>query len=119
MAGERSVVASRACTLRAVSALAIASIALCLGWPHAFAAEARLMSVPLSFEPNRGQSAAEVQFLSRGSGYALFLERGKVVLNLERQGPAATADTVRMSLAGANPESHAVALAPQAGVDPT
>src|ERR1039458_7994785 len=35
--------------------------------------EAKLMSVPLSFEPNQGQSASTVQFLSRGSGYALFL----------------------------------------------
>ena len=50
--------------------------------------EAKLMSVPLSFEPNQGQSASTVQFLSRGSGYALFLAPGKVVLNLERQQPA-------------------------------
>ena len=46
---------------------------------------AKLLSVPLSFEPNQGQSDATVQFLSRGSGYALFLTPGKVVLNLERQ----------------------------------
>ena len=46
------------------------------------------MSVPLSFEPNQGQAASTVQFLSRGSGYALFLTPGKVVLNLERQQPA-------------------------------
>lgn len=30
--------------------------------------EAKLMSVPLSFEPNQGQAASTVQFLSRGSG---------------------------------------------------
>src|ERR1039457_3474972 len=39
--------------------------------------EAKLMSVPLSFEPNQGQLASTVQFLSRGSGYALFLTPGK------------------------------------------
>ena len=84
------------------------------------------MSVPLSFEPNQGQLASTVQFLSRGSGYALFLTQGEVVLNLERQQPvsaaagqtpeAASVDTVRMSLIGANLRANAVGLAPQPGV---
>jgi len=81
-------------------------------------AEAKFMSVPLSFEPNQGQLDSTVQFLSRGSGYALFLTPGKVVLNLERQLPASAAsvDTLRMSLIGANPRANAVAQARQAGV---
>ena len=85
------------------------------------------MSVPLSFEPNQGQLASTVQFLSRGSGYALFLTPGQIVLNLERQQPASAAatgqtpeaasvDTLRMSLIGANPEANAVGLARQPGV---
>src|ERR1017187_6804566 len=89
--------------------------------------EAKVMSLPWSFEPNQGQSASTVQFLSRGSGYALFLTPGKVVLNLERQQPASAAaagrtpeaasvDTLRMSLIGANPEANAVGLARQPGV---
>src|ERR1022692_3944488 len=89
--------------------------------------EAKLMSVPLSFEPNQGQAASAVQFLSRGSGYALFLTPGKVVLNLERQQPApaaaaghtpeaASVDTLRISLIGASPKTGAVGLAPQPGV---
>src|ERR1035438_10514094 len=80
--------------------------------------EAKLMSVPLSFEPNQGQAASTVQFLSRGSGYALFLAPGKVVLNLERPlpVPSASVDTLRMTLIGANPQSNAVGLAPQPGV---
>ena len=89
--------------------------------------EAKLMGVPLSFEPNQGQLASTVQFLSRGSGYALFLTPGKVVLNLERQRPASAAatgqtpeaasvDTLRMSLIGANPQANAVGLARQPGV---
>src|ERR1035437_6746082 len=116
---ERSSVARRARALRAVTALAIISIFFGLGWPHASAAsrdnrrqaapaasrQAKLMSVPLSFEPNQGQLTSTVQFLSRGSGYALFLAPGKVVLNLERQQPASAAavsvDTLRMSLIGA------------------
>ena len=80
--------------------------------------DAKLMSVPLSFEPNQGQMASTVQFLSRGSGYALFLTPGKVVLNLERQEPASATSvyTLRMSLMGASPKSNSVGLAPQPGV---
>src|ERR1017187_4186580 len=89
--------------------------------------EAKLIGAPLSFEPNQGQLASTVQFLSRGSGYALFLTPGKVVLNLERQPgasagatgqtpQAASVDTLRMSLVGANPKANAVGLAPQPGV---
>src|ERR1039458_1842295 len=139
MTSERSSVAPRARALRAVTALAMISISFGLGWPRAFAASpesiprstnrpaAKLMNVPLSFEPNQGQAASTVQFLSRGSGYALFLTPGQVVLNLERQQPgsaaatgrtpeAASVDTVRMSLIGANPMANAVGLAPQPGV---
>src|ERR1019366_10205662 len=138
---ERSSVARRERALRAVSVLAIISIFFGLGWPRGSAAsrenrrqaapaasrQAKLMSVPLSFEPNQGQLTSTVQFLSRGSGYALFLAPGKVVLNLERPQPASAAatgqtpeaasvDTLRMSLIGANPEANAVGLARQPGV---
>jgi len=119
MTNERSSIAPRA--LRAVTALTIISISFGLGGPCASAAstpEAKLMSVPLSFEPNQGQAASTVQFLARGSGYALFLAPGKVVLNLERRQPASAAsvDTLRMSLIGANARADAVGLAPQPGV---
>jgi len=71
------------------------------------------MRVPLSFEPNQGQADSSVQFLARGSGYALLLTPGKVVLNLERQQPA---DTLRMSLIGANATANPEGLARQPGV---
>jgi uncharacterized protein (TIGR03437 family) len=85
------------------------------------------MSVPLSFEPNQGQAASTVQFLARGSGYALFLTPGKVVLNLERLQPAsapetghrqeaASVDTLRMRLIGASAGASAVGQARQTGV---
>src|ERR1039458_7030006 len=111
MTSERSSVAPHACALRAVTALAILAISSGLGWPRASAAanrpEAKLMSVPLSFEPNQGRLDSTVQFLTRGSGYALFLTPGTVVLNLERQQPqAASVDTLRMSLIGANPKAN-------------
>jgi uncharacterized protein (TIGR03437 family) len=144
MTDERSSIAPAVRALRAITALTVLLIAFGLGWPPAHAASpdntrqeapaastnrpaAKLMSVPLSFEPNQGQAAYTVQFLSRGSGYALFLAPGEVVLSLERQQPApaakkgqppaaASADTLRMSLIGANAKASAVGLAPQAGV---
>src|ERR1039458_9510332 len=111
MTSERSSAAPRVRALRATTALTIISISCGLGWPRASAAsrqdgpthrpEAKLMSVPLSFEQNQGQADSTVQFLSRGSGYALFLTPGEVVLHLERQQPAspeaASVDTLRMS----------------------
>ena len=36
--------------------------------------------LPLSFEANQGQSDAQVEFLSRGSGYTLFLTPSEAVL---------------------------------------
>ena len=41
--------------------------------------------LPLSFEPNRGQTAPRVKFLSRGVGYTLFLTGDEAVLSLRRQ----------------------------------
>jgi uncharacterized protein (TIGR03437 family) len=133
MTGEWSSCHARA--LRAITALTIISISFGLVLPRASAAgridkhrpEKKLLSLPLSFEPNQGQSASPVQFLSHGAGYALFLAPGNVVLNLERQQPASAAaagqtpkaasvDTLRMSLIGANPKANAVGLAPQPGV---
>ncbi|MGI9101437.1 MAG: beta strand repeat-containing protein [Terriglobales bacterium] len=42
----------------------------------------RLALLPLSFEPNVGQSDARAKFVSRGSGYMLFLTPSETVLNL-------------------------------------
>jgi hypothetical protein len=84
--------------------------------------------IPLSFEPNKGQTDPSVQFLSRGSGYSLFLTRDEVVLNLERQRSAspsqtpgsqpgvAPVDTLRMKLVGASAATTITGLEPQSGV---
>jgi len=39
-------------------------------------------AMPLSFEPNQGQTDAEARFLSRGPGYMLFLTPSEAVLSL-------------------------------------
>jgi hypothetical protein len=69
--------------------------------------------IPLSFEANKGQTDPSVQYLSRGSGYSLFLTQGEVVLNLERQ---KAVDTLRMKLVSANPQAAVAGVDPQAGV---
>jgi hypothetical protein len=40
--------------------------------------------LPLSFEDNQGQADAQVKFLARGHGYALFLTPGEAVLSLKK-----------------------------------
>lgn len=70
-------------------------------------------TVPLSFEPNHGQTDPRVQFLSRGQGYALFLTPGEAVLELRnsQRKKADTAKTLpapsvlRMTLVGADPKA--------------
>jgi len=74
--------------------------------------------LPLSFEANRGQTDKRVNFLSRGSGYTLFLTPTEAVLRLARPEPKAksewpapkgagkqlqrTGTVLRMQLVGAN-----------------
>lgn len=121
MTSERFSVASGAHVLRTALALTLLSISLGFGWPSAAAtprANTHLLSRPLSFEPNQGQAMSTVQFVSRGSGYALFLAAGDVVLNLERRQPssATAAGVLRMRLVGANATANATAEERQTGV---
>src|SRR5579859_1571954 len=54
--------------------------------------------LPLSFEPNQGQTDARVKFLARASGYTLFVTADEAVF-AGRDGSAE-----RMKLLGANPK---------------
>jgi hypothetical protein len=84
-------------------------------------AAASYVKLPLSFEPNQGQSDPQVKFLSRGRGYALFLTGSEAVLSLRKPSgqpthnrapkpqsrqsqskPSAPA-VLRLDLVGANP----------------
>ena len=49
--------------------------------------------LPLSFEANQGQTDPQVEFLSRGSGYTLFLTGNEAVLDL--RGPIERANSKR------------------------
>src|SRR5438067_597471 len=72
--------------------------------------------LPLSFEANQGQTDAQVNFLSRGSGYTLFLTPDEAVLRLQKHDlPGAdTLDSpgsvLRMQLVGAKAAPQVVGL---------
>ena len=71
--------------------------------------------LPLSFEANQGQADSQAKFLSRGSGYSLFLMPTEAVLSLIKpnahsteESQAATSEQalLRMKLIGANSSSQ-------------
>jgi hypothetical protein len=79
--------------------------------------------VPLSFEANQGQTDPQVNFLARGTGYALFLTDTAAVISLRTPSAPSSTDTaapnatvtgtvLRLSLVGAQ------AAAPVAGEEP-
>lgn len=96
--------------------------------------EAKVMEsygqLPLSFEINQGQTDCQVKFLSRGSGYSLFLTSTEAVMTLrkptvgtvrsqpgparirgEADGPPAFQhDVLRIRLVGANPRPQVTGM---------
>src|SRR5579883_1471382 len=69
-------------------------------WVISVQAGMAAIAPPMTFEANRGQTNAEVKFLSRGGGYALFLSQDSAVFKLH--GTGGKSPVVRMKLAGAN-----------------
>ena len=59
-------------------------------------------NMPLSFEPYQGQTDTNVQFVSRGLGYTVFLHSDGATLALERP---ESRSVLQLRLAGAQPES--------------
>ncbi len=57
-------------------------------------------NLPISFEANAGQTNAEVQYLTRGNGYALFLTSTSAVLDLEKVTPAMTSNSTPLTVTG-------------------
>jgi hypothetical protein len=75
--------------------------------------------LPLSFEPNRGQTNANVKFLTHANGYTLFLAGDAAVISFNRvreiedshsRRAADASQTLRMILAGANSTVEAAGL---------
>ncbi len=69
--------------------------------------------LPLAFEPANTTSNSAAKYLTRGSGYALFLANEEAVLEL--RGPSKSAFVVRMELAGANKTAAFSAVEPLPG----
>src|SRR5215469_10476512 len=69
---------------------------------------------PLSFEPNVGQTAPQVQFLSRGPGYGLYLTANEAVLSLQQSTSSTNRPTapavLTMQLVGAKPTAASAGL---------
>ncbi len=81
-------------------------------------ARALFAGLPLIFEPNQGQGNLDpadrrAKFVTRGSGYSLFLGSDGAILSLVSQQPsksrqeasATRVDSLQMKLAGANPKA--------------
>lgn len=61
--------------------------------------------LPMSFEPNLGQTADAVRFMARGHGYSLFLSQKEATLSLQRYGKSGKIESqsaVRMTIEGAS-----------------
>jgi hypothetical protein len=63
--------------------------------------------LPLSFEPNQGQTGDDVKFLARGNGYTVFLTPAEAVFALRKGAKHAA---VRMNLDGANAHAQFSAM---------
>jgi hypothetical protein len=75
-------------------------------------------NLPLSFEPNRGQAATDVRFISRGSGItALFKDAEAVITTPETsvKNRAHLSSPLRLVFLGANTGSHPAAMEIQGG----
>lgn len=75
--------------------------------------------LPIVFEPNVGQTDPSVRFVSRGSGYTMFLTGTEAVLKIQRIGKKADDDkaaAIRMNILGANPAAVSTGLDPTGGI---
>lgn len=65
--------------------------------------------LPLSFEANVGQTDPEVDFISRGTGYTLFLKPREAVLALRKGDKSNAATVLRMKFVGSETKPMAAA----------
>lgn len=63
--------------------------------------------LPLSFEANAGQVDPQIDFISRGSGYTLFLSPREAVLALRAKRDSAATAVLRMKFAGSEAKPRA------------
>jgi len=78
--------------------------------------QTRMQTLPLVFEPNRGQTDSRFQFFARSSGYKAYLAGPTTALVFTADPKARKADVVSMKMVGANPAAQARAEQPTGGV---
>jgi hypothetical protein len=92
--------------------------------PNAGHQASKPLSLPMFFEPNQGQTAPQVKFLARGSGYGLFLTADEAVLRLQPSAASpqptalsspASSSVIRMRLDGANSSPRVSGTSPLPG----
>jgi uncharacterized repeat protein (TIGR01451 family) len=67
---------------------------------------AQIFGLPMQFEKNEGQTDTQVQFLSRGPGYTVFLTSTQAVLSLRSANSALNQADLQMNLVGSNPNAR-------------
>ena len=79
-----------------------------------------LSSLPVTFEPNRGQADPSVEYLSRGPGYSLFLTQTGALISIQRplqtssnQSEANRSSLLQLEFIGGTRHSHLEGVAPQ------
>ncbi len=78
--------------------------------------QASLARLPISFEPNQGQSDSRVKFLAHPNGYGLYLMPSQAVLTLPQPSLAGMRQAaVQMQLGGANQQAEMIGSARLAG----
>ena len=88
--------------------------------PRSIAARALTSQLPLSFQPNHGQTDRRVKFLSRGSGYELFLTSTQAVFSLRQPDTGRNrraSSALRLTLKNANAHARVKAVDPLPGVE--
>ncbi len=78
--------------------------------------QTRMASLPLVFEPNRGQTDSRFQFFARSNGYKAYLNGPTTALVFAADPKARQADVVSMKMVGANPAAKGRAEQPTGGV---
>jgi len=117
---------SRHSSQRASAEVPISPLSAVLGKAPAKAkpdARALLSQLPMIFEPNQGQVPSGIKFVSRGSGYSLYLDRTGAVLAIEtapptlhgHSGVGRYVQSVRMKLVGADPATNIAGSVPLPG----
>jgi len=83
-----------------------------------FAALLPAVELPLAFEPNLGQASAQVQYVARAAGYALFLTPSELtmVLSPRPSQSASKPEIIRMKLEGGSRNAIVTGLEKQPGI---